>query len=310
MHLGGPTVQQAVGASAAGRLAWLQADYPAARRHLEVSLEAFNAMGERSSAVTVLGSLGQLATAEGEFARGRQLCERAVAEARALGDKRLLAGQLRACEIVLGSTADYAAASALDIEALELWRELGDRRGIAQALMGLGMVAAHTGDGLEARARLLESLDLSRELGESWLTCGALVGLGHAERALGNPAAAHAYYVQSLRHDHESKGNWNIHLLEAIAALAAAEGAAITAAQLLGASEAVRDARRFPMLPCLRVEHDRAVAAARMMLTPESFSAAWAKGRTMAHDDVFDLAVRRDEWTHTSSMVDLGDTRS
>lgn len=296
-------MQQARATGAAGRLAWFQADYGTARRHLEESLEAFNALGERANAVAVMGSLGQVATAEGDFARGRRLCEAAVAEARILGDRRLFASQLRDCEIVVSTSGDFVAARALHVEALEIWRELGDKRGIAQALMGSGMLAVYTGDGLEARVRLLESLDLSRQLGDTWLTCGALLGLGHADRALGNAASAHDHYAQSLRRDHESNGNCKTQLLEAIAALAAAEGAGITAVRLLGASEAFREARRSPLFPFLRPEHDRTVATTRAMLTPESFAAAWAEGRTMAPDHVVDLAVRRDEWTRTSSVA-------
>ena len=139
-----PAVSRARAAGAAGRLAWYQEDYAAARALLEESLRLFEALDERRSAVVTLGSLGLLAMAEGDHVRARALCERAVAEARTLGDKQILASQLRDFEHVAGALFDVATARALDEEALALCRELGDRRGVAHALMGLGMADVYT----------------------------------------------------------------------------------------------------------------------------------------------------------------------
>jgi tetratricopeptide (TPR) repeat protein len=183
----------------------------------------------------------------------------------------------------------------LDEEALALCRELGDRRGVAHALMGLGMADVYSGDAFRARGRFLESLSVSRTLGDSWLICGALFGLGQAESALGDFTSAYGHYAQSLRLDRESNSNFGGPLFEALAALAAAEGRAARAARLLGASEVFHEARRFPLLPYLRPEHDRAVATARAGLDPDAFATAWTEGRTMGLDRAVALALTREE---------------
>ena len=290
-----PRAWRARAAGAAGRLAWYQEDLAAARALLEESLRLFEALDERRSAIVTLGSLGLLAMAEGDYVRARALCERAVAEARTLGDKQILASQLRDFEHVAGVLFDVATARALDEEALALWGELGDCRGVAHALMGLGMADVYSGEALRARGRFLESLSLSRPLGDSWLICGALFGLGHADRALGDFTSAHEHYAQSLRLCRASNSNFGGPLFEALAALAAAEGRAARAALLLGASEAFHEARRFPLLPYLRPEHDRAVATARAGLDLDAFATAWTEGRTMGLDRAVALALAREE---------------
>ena len=291
-----PAVWRARAAGAAGRLAWYQEDHAAARALLEESLRVFEALDERRSAVVTLGSLGLLAMGEGDYVRARALCERAVAEARTLGDKRILASQLRDFGIVAGTLFDLATARALDEEALALWSELGDTRGVARTLMSLGFADVHSSNELRARGRFLESLGLSRALGDSWLICGALLGLGHADRALGDFTSAHGHYAQSLRLCRESNSYCivGVQLFEALAALAAAEGLAARAARLLGALEALREARRFPLLPILRPEHDRAIATARATLDPEAFATAWTEGRTMGLDRAVALALTRE----------------
>jgi hypothetical protein len=84
-------------------------------------------------------------------------------------------------------------------------------------------------------------------------------------------------------------------LFESLAALAAAEGRSAHAVRLLGASEAFHEARRFPLLPYLRPEHDRAVATARLGLDRDASAAAWTEGRTMGTDRAVALALAREE---------------
>jgi tetratricopeptide (TPR) repeat protein len=248
-----------------------------------------------TSAVTTLGSLGQAAAAEGDYVRARALSEKAVAQARTMGDKLLLASQLRDFATVAGVLFDLTTARAVDEEALALWAELGDRRGVARALMGLGFSDVYGGDPRRARDHFLESLTLGRALGDTWQICGALLGLGHIDRIRGDFTSSHARYAQSLRLSQESNANWTQHLFEALAALAAAEGRAARAVQLLGAAEALREAQRFPLLPYLRPEHEHAVATARAGMDPDAFRAAWAVGRSMALDRAVALALTREE---------------
>ena len=254
-------------AGAAGRLAWYQEDYHAARAPLEESLGLFEALGERRSAVVTLGSLGQLAVAEGDYVRARALCERAVAEARTLGDKQVLAGQLRDFGTVAGALFDVATARAGGRGGLVLCRELGDSRGVAHALMGLGMADAYSGDARRARGRLFESLVSAAPwatAGWSAVRCSAS---GHAERTLGDFTTAHRHYHRALdcaeNRTPISAGNCSRSLRRWLRPrdwLFVRLGCS--------ASEAFHEARRFPMLPYLQAEHDHAVATARARWIP------------------------------------------
>ena len=288
-----PTAARARATGAAGRLAWYQAAFPAARTRLEESLSLFESLEDRRGIITALGSLGPPCVGQGDYDRARAVCERAVAEARTLGDRRILASQLQMLEMVAGTVKDLPAARALNEEVLALCHEIGDRRGIARALMGLGMVDAYNGHGPRARDHFLESLALSRGLGDSWLICGALLGLGHAERVAGDLTAAHRYYAESLILCRKSNTNWELHLFEALAALAADEGHLERAARLLGASEALREARGLALFPFLQSEHDRVVAAAQRGLDPDAFSAARNEGRMLSIDHAVTFAIAR-----------------
>ena len=279
----------------AGRLAFYQADFPNGRLLLEQGLSLLDAIGERRTAVTMLGTLGQLALGAGDYVRARELCELAVAEARRLGDAHLLASQLRDFEMVVGALLDFAMAKAVNEEALGLWRGLGDQRGIARTLMGLGMTHFFSGDVVDARRCFLEGLAVSRAVGDSWLTCGNLLGLGHVAKAHGEMASAHGAYAESLTLNRMSDSNWTVHVFEAMASLAVAEGLADKAAQLFGVAEAIREALRFPLFPFQQAEHEKGVAVARASIGAEAFSAAWARGRSLPLDQAVALAVSRGE---------------
>ena len=102
-----------------------------------------------------------------------------------------------------------------------------------------------------------------------------------------------ATHAESLILCRKSNTNWELHLFEALAALAADEGHLERAARLLGASEALREARGLALFPFLQSEHDRVVAAAQRGLDPDAFSAARNEGRMLSIDHAVTFAIAR-----------------
>src|SRR5581483_8125859 len=142
----------------------------------------------------------------------------------------------------------------------------------------------YSGDAASARTRFMECLSLSRPLGDSWITSGGLLGLGHAARMTGDGAAAHRYYAESLALSRKSKGNWELHVFEALAALAVDEGQLERATHLVAVSHAFREAIGLQLFPFLQPEHDRVMAAAQRGLDAHTFAAAWNSGRSQSLD--------------------------
>jgi DNA-binding CsgD family transcriptional regulator len=139
----------------------------------------------------------------------------------------------------------YGQARALQEEALAAWRGQDSGWGIAWATTALAEVAADEGDAGRAVALFGE---------------GALRHAAHGE-------LSGVYYC-----------------LLGLGQLAARGGRSREAARLLGAAEALREARGLALQADHRDPHDRCVAAARFALGEDAFATAWAAGRALPLD--------------------------
>jgi class 3 adenylate cyclase len=136
-----------------------------------------------------------------------------------------------------------------DIEgSTRLWedepaRETGDRRGIVMELNNLAKEALALGDAARARAFAMESLSVLHELGDRRLVAEAL---------------------------------------EALAGVAAAEGAPERAARILGCVGRLREEVGYPLRPREVAGHERQMRALRSALGGDgAFDVAMQEGRTM-----------------------------
>src|SRR5262249_52477903 len=66
---------------------------------------------------------------------------------------------------------------------------------------------------------------------------------------------------------------------------------ALQAARLFGAAAVLREAANAPLAARHRAEYERQVAAARALLDPASFAAAWAEGQAMTLDEAVAYAL-------------------
>jgi tetratricopeptide (TPR) repeat protein len=167
-------------------------------------------------------------------------------------------------------------------ESLHLYRELGNKVGVAQALNNLGIGARQQGEYDKAWAFLEESLAISRGVGSKISIANSLECLGFLAFKQTDYKRAVTLYSESLTMFKELGNMLGISCcLEGLARLASVLGELERSARLFGAAEALRETIHTPLPPIDRDDYNHDVATARAGLDEETFTAAWAQGRSM-----------------------------
>jgi tetratricopeptide (TPR) repeat protein len=181
-------------------------------------------------------------------------------------------------------------------EALAQFRQAGHKWGAAAATANLGYIALCQSDYVAARAFLEESLMRSREIGDKQSVGLALQNLGLVAHVQGNYVAARALYAESLAVSREAGDKMSPVLdLIGLAGVAAEMGEDMRqAAQLAGATEALRAAIGLAVEAFERGIYERTVAAAQTALGEEAFNAAFAAGQRMTLDEAVAYALGED----------------
>jgi predicted ATPase/DNA-binding CsgD family transcriptional regulator/Tfp pilus assembly protein PilF len=235
-----------------GDVARVRGDFDQARQLFEEALALYRQIGARPWVGMVLNNLGVLAWDRGAVEEAATQYGEALAVFRELDHRPRTADALTNLGAAAHARRELASALALATEALEIYRELGDRRGVALTLFNRGAIALDEGDQARALADLRESLLLNRDLGDRlWLARG-LDLMAEAARAGGQPERA---------------------------------------ARLLGATEALREARAMPLGALERGEREAAVSRLRGELDSRAFATAWATGRVLPLEQVIDEAM-------------------
>jgi predicted ATPase/transcriptional regulator with XRE-family HTH domain len=275
-----------------GFLTLWQADYGQAQSSLEDAVARCREIDGTEDLADALNLLGTTMRFQGKYRRATLLYDESLALYRTLGEQWGIARELMNLGEVALELGDFIRALPLVEESLSLSRELGDTRGVANALMDLGDLAYHRGDYTRAIIMYEECLALSRESGEVIVNAWAQHRFGRLAMAQG----AHA--LATSRHREGLALAWAVgtiyHVvdsLEGVAAAAHGEGQPERAAQLLGAAEAVREARGIPLVPVDRPSHDALLAAVRAALGDGAFATAWAEGRALPLAEAVALAL-------------------
>jgi predicted ATPase/class 3 adenylate cyclase len=187
----------------AGELAFLEADYEAARALFEESAAEARRGGDGSLLASALLNLGRLARRLDERERARALLEESLTASREAGDRVTAAWAVGELGWLAEARHDLDLAAPLIEESLELFRRLGDQVGIAWALhLAAGVHVwrhgASVGDVKRGRALLEESLAIRRELGDQMGIAWALGDLGRAARGEGDLGRARELLEESL----------------------------------------------------------------------------------------------------------------
>ncbi len=262
------------------------------RGHLRRALEMTEAIGSPDTRAQMLHDAGRLAWQQGDYAAARSLFEESETLSRQIGYKPLLAGSLvllgRMMEVVQGP---HAPARSLQEEGVAISRDLGDKWSLALLLSYLGGSVAARGDDVTARSLQGESAALFRELGSKEDLATPLGYLGYLALRQGDYTAACSLFEESLarwKASHRWGTAWR---LEGFAGLAVKEEEWERAARLYGAAQALLDSIGAQLDPIDRLGYDQYVAAAREQLGEAAFAKAWAEGRAMTVEQAIAYAL-------------------
>ncbi|HET7093306.1 MAG TPA: tetratricopeptide repeat protein, partial [Thermomicrobiales bacterium] len=206
---GGPAgADQARALAAAGSLARMQSDGPAATDLLEQALALQESLADRRGAIQSLVLLGHVAVRQGDFPQAGRRFDAARERAEAIGDRATLASALGNLGIVADYQGEFAVAAERYEAALALFRELGDTRRIAAALDNLGILARVRGDLAAATAWHEEALRVRQELDDPWGVASSLNSLGTVAHVQGDLDRAAARYQEAIRLRRELGDTW------------------------------------------------------------------------------------------------------
>jgi predicted ATPase/DNA-binding CsgD family transcriptional regulator len=286
---------------AAASLGWALWDFGWARGYLVEArgwMERLLARGQAEATLSpvararALWLIAGAALDQGDYAAAPPRIEESLAIFRSLGDTRGIARGLllRGYAGPIGN--DLEAATADHLESARLFGETGDEQGVVVALAGLGATATLAGAYDDALRHNAEGLALARRTGDTHSQAQLLDALGLAALLRGDPDQALEQYHESVQMC-AAAGSTELfcYCLVGLAGVALARGAAVRAARLLGAADAIREEMRLGVWPVRRGIQDRTVAAVRAALTEAAFAAAQAQGRALGRAGALDEAL-------------------
>ncbi|MBC7228133.1 MAG: tetratricopeptide repeat protein [Thermoflexales bacterium] len=270
----------------------MRGQFAAERGWLEELLTRAGAAAPPDLRAKALRGAGRLAYYQCDFVAARSFFEQSVALDRELDNRPRLADTLGRLGFVFSIQQEYAAAEPFYQESLALFQALGDRSGVARILSELGYIALHQENLARARSLLEQSLTLFREPDDRYLKTRAWLALGNVACREGDYAQARSLYTQALLALKELGNIWGVfYLLEAFGHLALAEGEPERAAYLLGAAERLGESIGTALAPAEQSEHESNLAAARAALGDAAFAAAWAAGQAMTLEETIACAL-------------------
>ncbi|HEY4865537.1 MAG TPA: tetratricopeptide repeat protein [Candidatus Dormibacteraeota bacterium] len=285
----------------AGFAAHYQADYRAAESFFMSSLGISRRLHDIPHTAVSLNGLGGLARVRGDYAGAKRLYEEGLALVVALDDDPGVATLLERLGLVQWLMGEMDAAQESLSRALALCHEVGDRRGIVQALQGLGWFAINRGETRAAANLLIDALARSRSLGDRWNMARALYSLGLVSYRERDLDLARQRQVDALGAANQVGDKALMRAcLEALAAVADAQGHHVSAAELLGAAAALAGAApdvRSAVLesPVLDREYPGLVESVSAALSGARFVEAWDKGHASTPLQALDFALRHEE---------------
>jgi non-specific serine/threonine protein kinase len=230
--------------------------------------------------------LGLLAVAQGDATRAESCFAESLAMAGTHGDPAGVAFGWIGLGVVAMQRGQFDQATTHFEEALAGVRQLDDQAlasfSAGLTLSYLGALAYAQGALPLATARFEAALLEQRAIDDRWGMGLSLVRLGYAARDRGDDARAATLFAEGLALVTELGDRRIIALtLDGMAGLALAWGQPERAVRLFGAAAALREASGLPVDPAHRAVHGRDVAAVRVSLEEDAFSAGWVTGAAL-----------------------------
>ena len=241
---------------------------------------------------TVRSALGAVLLRKGAYVEARELVQANYEYAERSGNLGLAAKSLHALGIIASFAGDPERSELAFRAALELARQIDDQRTIARVLNHLGGMARYRGDDSAAIAYYEESLSIWRRFAVPERIAMVLHNMAPVVARQGDLQRACALFDESLNLSWDLRNVHGIALcLMGIAGIARRSGTqAVLAAQLLGASDALRSSIGAQWDPDDRAELARSSAVVRSLLDETSFAAAIGHGGAIPVEDAVSQA--------------------
>jgi tetratricopeptide (TPR) repeat protein len=195
--------------------------------------------------------------------------------------------------MALSQLGEYQQARANLEESLARARKARDGNEIGFALWQLGHLAMVQGEYAQATPLLQEGLSSYRALRHLGGITFVLSDLGKAALLKGDHPLAVACYKEMLGIFWNSGNERDIAFsLEKLASVAIAQPQPERAARLLGAAEAIREAKSAAIYPYQVQDYETSLGALRPQLDEAAFAARWAEGRAMSKQQAVVYAMQ------------------
>ncbi len=278
-------------AAAVNKFRILRGHLAEARRWMEAALVRAHAAPARDR-VSGLLQVGSVAIIQGDFRAARAFYEQGVLVARDGGSAQQSASLAHGLGELALKEGDLRAARAYFGECLTIGRETETDLLVGISLNGLGEIARLEGEWDTAGTLYEQVIAIARQVEhEPFLSLG-LCNLAAVEFERGETDAAEVHYSEALRMAQAMRSDEYIGLsLDGLGAIATRRGAAVRAARLAGAAEALLDAVGAVLDPTDRGFRDRYLAGAREQSDEEQIEAALAEGRAMTPECAIEYAL-------------------
>jgi tetratricopeptide (TPR) repeat protein len=232
-----------------------------------------------------------------ECEKARAYGEEALALCEKLGDKMIMGLTLMRLGAITLTQGDLAGARSYIQKGLLNSQELKDKYGVMAAYTGLGSVDYFSQDFARMEAHFTASLLLSRDTGSLIYTMFSLRNLGIATMRLGKLKQSSEYYLENDAL--AEKVNWMenewvkydvLTFILGMAGIAFEMGDTLTAARLLGSTEAQFEGFFKPLDSWDQAEFNRIAAEVRQQLEDTAFTSAWAAGRVLTLEEAIAAA--------------------
>ncbi|HEX8918708.1 MAG TPA: tetratricopeptide repeat protein [Chloroflexota bacterium] len=277
-----------------GALQQIQGNYVGAVAAYEESVALFTSAGDAADAVRPRHNLATLAYIQGDYTRAQVMFAENTAEMRRVRNTRVLVRSLEGLALALLSQRLSDRAQAPLEESLDLARELGDRRQIASCLHNLGCVVMSAGDYDRANVLFEEALALVRAMDDRFRITACLESIGSLARQTGDIERAREMLTEGLLSALQGGyRNFVPGILESLAGVVLTEGDAARAATLFGAAHGLRKSLGVPRAGEDEELYAADIARGRSILTEESWSAHFEKGKELSLDEAVNQTLDR-----------------
>jgi len=291
----GPSRQTAAYAralTAAGALAYYQADFSYSEQSRKEALSIFRILEDKVGIGDCLIGLGNAAISQGHYDKARAFYEQGLGIRQELGDKLGIARLIGNLGLLAYFQMNYDQAHSLHMESLTLFRELQDYQGVAHELNNLGDVARHQGKLSMALAFYEECISNSKSMKDQWGMAYGIMGIADVAFEQGDFSTAKSHYKDCLRMFQKEADYIGLpYVLESVAGLLPTKKQLEYAARIYGSADALRQRTHSPLPLPDQSAYQKHLSLLKEQLGSSEFDVAWAEGSMMTSDEAVALAL-------------------